>query len=70
MARLNAGGQIEIYNVQSDQYEVLTLVMVEALEATAQNFGLLVQMVDDFRQNNLAEVQAILRGNKADGEIE
>jgi hypothetical protein len=41
--------------------------MVEALEATAQNFGLLVQMMDDLRQNNLAEVQAILRGNKADG---
>lgn len=69
MARWN-DGKIQVYSVQTDQFEDLTIEMVEALEATAQNFGLLVQMVDDFRQNNLAEVQAILRGNKADGEIE
>lgn len=66
MAQLK-DGKIQVYSVQVDGFVDLTIEMVEAMEATVQNFGRLVTGVEELRKNNLAEVQAIMRGDKAHG---
>lgn len=66
MAQLK-DGKIQVYSIQVDGFVDLTIEIVEAMEATVQNFGRLVTGVEELRKNNLAEVQAIMRGDKADG---